>query len=917
MPANDLTTSPPGMFVKEDWTLFRTLATLAQKAGVPVYQIAALTAKEVTDNGLDESGECRAELTDDNGFLVSDRGPGIPGDDAAVASLFSINRPLTSSKLIRMPTRGALGNGLRVVTGAVVATGGALIVRTGGRSLRLVHDHDSGDTIAFNLGPWDGSGTEVEVSFGRGLDVLPESLDWAEMAIRLGGRESYRGKTSPHWYSSDAFYELLQAAKGRTLRELVGLFEGFAGPKAARLARNLGLDGMMCRSLSRERSDELLGALRKIANPVPPGKLGSIGPLDGFENHARVEGVVSIPDSRGGFDVRIPVAVEAWTRPALGGFELVAFVNRSPITVRMQVYKDQQRVVLWGCNCRAAFGGNHKPFLLWFNVDTPYMPITSDGKAPDFGPFAELIEEAARKAAKKIDRDKERLREQKLTQKEVIYGLVPSCVAHSGGDGKYRFKQRQLFYAVRTQTLALHVFAPEYNWFCKVITAYENDFGEIKGMLRDSRGSIIHPHTGEEIELGTLEVEDYERPPWLFNKVVFIEKEGFNEILKDERWPERHDSAIMTSKGQGTRAAKDLIDKLAATGEPCLFFVIHDADAAGTMIVQCLQEATAARGARNVKIINLGLEPAEGRAMGLAVEDVPYETRQAVADYVPDADKEWLQHHRIELNAMTTPQFLAWLDEKYKPYAKLVPPASVLRERLDEDVKEMLRADITAEILEQAGIDGLVDEAFERLKPELERHAKRLEMAVEDAFDEDRSRRWTEPVKAVARKVANRRRRRRPGGSLGDGPSGKRHALATAYVSHTPNRAARRLAGRRHGTPRQGLRDRRSRRSRGAGSSTWCNPRTGASDERWWPGSVSPGPTISHGANGNEAQERQRRTGPAGTAAQRADQPRGLRASPDPCHQGAGVARRAGDPAHRPALPRLEHAREACGPRQP
>jgi hypothetical protein len=431
----------------------------------------------------------------------------------------------------------------------------------------------------------------------------------------------------------------------------------------------------------------------------------------------------------------------------------------------MQIYKDDRRVVLSGCNCCAAFGGNHKPFALWFNVDSPYMPITSDGKAPDFGPFAELIEEAAQKAAKKIDRDKERLRQQKLTQKGVLYVLVPSGVAHTSGDGKYRFKQRQLYYAVRTQMLALHGFASEYDWFCKVITAYENDSGETKGMLRDSRGSIIPPHTGEEIELGTLEVEEYERPAWLFNKVSFFEKEGFNEILKDERWPERHDCAVMTSKGQGTRAAKDLIDKLAATGEPCLFFVVHDADASGTMIVQCLQEETAARGARNVKIINLGLEPAEARAMGLAVEDVSYEKRQAVADYVPHADHEWLQHHRIELNAMTTPQFLAWLDAKFEPYAKLVPPSPVLRRRLDADVKEMLREDITAEILEQAGIDGLVDEAFERLKPELDAHAAGLAAAVSDAFAKDRSLPWKGPVQDVARKVADVRRQGDPGGS--------------------------------------------------------------------------------------------------------------------------------------------------------
>jgi hypothetical protein len=40
---------------------------------------------------------------------------------------FSINRPMVSTKLLRLPTRGALGNGLRVVTGAVLASGGSLV----------------------------------------------------------------------------------------------------------------------------------------------------------------------------------------------------------------------------------------------------------------------------------------------------------------------------------------------------------------------------------------------------------------------------------------------------------------------------------------------------------------------------------------------------------------------------------------------------------------------------------------------------------------------------------------------------------------------------------------------------------------------------------------------------------------------
>ena len=31
-------------------------------------------------------------------------------------------------------------------------------------------------------------------------------------------------------------------------------------------------------------------------------------------------------------------------------------------------------------------------------------------------------------------------------------------------------------------------------------------------------------------------VEDYKRPLWTFNKLVYIEKEGFSEALKDNGW---------------------------------------------------------------------------------------------------------------------------------------------------------------------------------------------------------------------------------------------------------------------------------------------------------------------------------------------------------------------------------------------
>ena len=99
--------------------------------------------------------------------------------------------------------------------------------------------------------------------------------------------------------------------------------------------------------------------------------------------------------------------------------------------------------------------------------------------------------------------------------------------------------------------------------FKAILTDHEKENGEIPGMYREPRGSIYHPHRDDDIPLGTLTVEEYERPVWTFNKLVYIEKEGFSEALKDNGWPERHDCALLSSKGFTTRAARDLVDKLA------------------------------------------------------------------------------------------------------------------------------------------------------------------------------------------------------------------------------------------------------------------------------------------------------------------------------------------------------------------
>lgn len=746
-------------FVREDWTLFRSLGTLSQRAGVAPGRIPSLVAKELVDNALDIAGSANAALRK-NGFIISDNGAGIPGDDDEIASLFSIGRPLVSSKLLRLPTRGALGNGLRVAAGAVLASGGDLIVSTRGRRLHL-KPCDDGTTAVRRLGDFDEPGTQVQVMLGDSLQVDHRTLEWARDAIRMATGESYKGKTSPWWYDSDAFFELLQAAGERPVRDLIADMDGCSGAKAGKIAAPFL--GRSCASMSREEAEALLLSARENAKKVQPGRLGYVGAgaewLPGA--YARVDSGMMLHAARGEQAAMIPYVVEAWVALGDGDTTMLACVNKTPITAQINAYESKKELVLYGAGLAHAVAdlGRSRVRRIVLNVTTPYMPITSDGKAPDFGRIAPAIAEAIGRSLRSAKRGSRAMAERPATQKEIVFKNMQAAIAHASGGGQYRYQQRQLFYALRPYLLDATGQAPSMGTVAAYITDWENEYGEAPGMYRDARGIVYHPHLRQEIPLGTLSVEAYTRPTWTFNKVLYIEKEGFFPLLKDEQWPERHDCALLTSKGQATRAVKDLIDLLGETSEEITFYCVHDADAYGTLIYHALQEATRSRPERRVHIVNLGLEPWEGLEMGLQTEPVTSDKkRHPVGDYVPAEWGEWLQGRRIELNAMTTGQFIEWLDLKMAEHGtgKVMPPAPVIGSELASNVAKELRSRLAGKILAEAGIDKQVSMAMSHLHRGALRVARRhAGDRVSDSLADYPAQSWREPLRALASEVVD------------------------------------------------------------------------------------------------------------------------------------------------------------------
>lgn len=752
------------LFTQPDWQLFTNINTLPQQAGVSKHLLPRLIAKELTDNALDVNSQVNVYHPDDDKpgtFIVKNLGRGFEASDEEIADFFSVKRPLTSSKRFRLPSRGALGNGLRVVTATVFCLEGTLEIATQGRRLQLIPQYD-GTTLPKRVGTFDEEGTEIKVSIPHDYFYY-DTLEWAELALKINQGTYYEGKTCAHWYDSDSFYSLcLSTPKQLTVNQFTTCFEGLSKAKIKAIRQQLR--ALETNALSRDDSDILLAILQESSKYISAKKLGAIGELKDFIGYTKLLGEFYLKTTRGNHHATIPVVVEAYARINETSDKTRIFVNRTPIIGEVDVIYNTKRLTVYGCGLNNNID-NHRLKAapeIWLNITTPYMPIVSNGKEPDLSVLEELITQSIEKVVHQLRRKltaqtKETTSDyspKKLpSQKKVVLENLSNAIKKASGQGQYRYSLRQLYYVLRPFVMEATQRELKYQNFNTIITDYEFDTGkDLPGVYRDERGTLLHPHTHEEIKLGTKNVERYNRPAFNFNKILYSEKEGFFEILKDAGFCEKHDCALLTSKGFASRAARDVIDLLAETEEELLFFCIHDADISGTLIYQALQGATKARPQRKVKIINLGLEPWQGLRMQLEVETLERTSKKTPAQYVLDYDavidhpkpykfegqmmtrwEDWLKEYRIELNAMDTPTFIQWLDTEITKHdnGKVVPNEPYLKATAEQDLQSSLKSRIRDELLQQMDIERLVLERLEKEFPQIKEKISQLDLETQ------------------------------------------------------------------------------------------------------------------------------------------------------------------------------------------
>jgi hypothetical protein len=265
---------------------------------------------------------------------------------------------------------------------------------------------------------------------------------------------------------------------------------------------------------------------------------------------------------------------------------------------------------------------------------------------------------------------------------------MPEAVAQATSHGIYIVPARNLFYRVRELIQGVTNKELDSKYFGQtLLVEYQRIFGEIPGLVRDPRGNLLEPHTGTTVPLGTQAVAKYRFPDYVFNKILYTEKEGFADIFQHHQLAERYDLAIASGKGFPVVAVRDLFAR--AWAGNYRLFVLHDADPAGYGIARTIAEETDRMPGYSVEVVDLGLTVADAIDRNLPREAFvrTHGLQRKTSERFNELERDWFvgtrghgsQYlcHRVELNAFNPPDLVAYIEDKLAANGaddKIVPP---------------------------------------------------------------------------------------------------------------------------------------------------------------------------------------------------------------------------------------------------
>jgi hypothetical protein len=330
--------------------------------------------------------------------------------------------------------------------------------------------------------------------------------------------------------------------------------------------------------------------------------------------------------------------------------------------------------------------------------------------------WTKTVKAEERNPASRAFRAQRMTRERGVSMKEAAAQVMEAAYMEVSGNSRLPANARQIMYKARPHIQKITGRQLDDNYFTQTLLPdYIDETGVGWDVVYDARGHFVEPR-GYSFGVGTLEVRRYLKalrdplvseaafadasvdvhgPSGNFGAVFYIEKEGFDPILKAAQIADKFDIAIMSNKGMSVTAARHLADQMCARYKIPLL-VLHDFDKAGFSIAGTWQRDTRRYEFQNaIKVVDLGLSLADVEAMGLESEHQyhPKGDRRALVENLringaseaeiafmfQDFDK-LRSTRRVELNAMTSPQFIDFVERKLREsgITKVVPDPTLL-----------------------------------------------------------------------------------------------------------------------------------------------------------------------------------------------------------------------------------------------
>ena len=359
-----------------------------------------------------------------------------------------------------------------------------------------------------------------------------------------------------------------------------------------------------------------------------------------------------------------------------------------------------------------------------------------------------------RQHGREVRRRQALVKSRRVTIRDAAFAVMRAAYLKVSSEGRWPAKARQIMYEARGPIQDQTGEMLDDRYFTQTLLPdfiAEHPEAAAWNVVFDARGHFTEPHTKRRIGLGTLEVRDYLQavPPHCYGAILFIEKEGFDELFAAAKLAERYDLAIMSSKGLASTAARELVERLCSTHGAKLL-VAHDLDKAGFSIVGTLRRNTRRYAFTNrIEVIDIGLRLEQVEAYHLADEEFRCDQRAAANLRLNGATEEEIDFlcsgRRVELNAFASADIIACLEAEFQKHGvkKIVPNEQTLKESYRNAAAAQLFAERSRALKEQCQRDA------QQIKP-----PPGLKAKVRAAFDDDAARPWGAVVAELANGAA-------------------------------------------------------------------------------------------------------------------------------------------------------------------